>query len=100
MKSVANEEKYKKLMQEHLKQTLQSISENEKIYVNNHSLKKPCNVCKKMPVLPTDRLLDNSLTAIAKSNSSFSMSHRCNCKDSDKLKEEPLTEVINLNQDV
>lgn len=61
---------------------------------------------RKIPVLPSDRLLDNSLTAIAKSNSSYSqngVSHRCNCKESLLIKKsEDLLgcEPLKLNDDV
>jgi serine/threonine protein kinase len=103
MKSISSEDKYRKLIQDHLKQTLQNISEKENI-----ALGGKCPIChtKKIPILPSDRLLDNSLTAIAKSNSSFSqhgVSHRCNCTESLLLKKsEDLLgcEKLVLNEDV
>ena len=50
--------------------------------IGKEDAEKSCKCTKIIPVLSSERILDNSLTAIAKSNSSFSvagMSHRCQC---------------------
>lgn len=99
-KSIANEEKYRKLIHSHLKNSLQNISKQD----NENS----CKNCKVIPVLSSERILDNSLTAIAKSHGSFSvngMSNRCNCKDgkhscSTRKEDANEMEKLEINEDV
>lgn len=97
MKNISNEDKYKKVLQQQLKNQMQGIEENDAV-LGSTGFKK-CEICKKAPGFTSDRPIDNSLTAIAKSNSSFSngLSHRCNCE---KKNENAESGPVKLNEDV
>ena len=97
MGNMFQDEKYKKILQNQLKFQLQTIGDNDE-FLRSTGFKK-CEICKKSPILISDRPIDNSLTAIAKSNSSFGsgLTYRCNCeKKADVLE----SEKIKINDDV